>query len=185
MFFYLFFSFVVAQRLIELVIARRNEAQMKAKGAFEAGQNHYKWIVLMHTAFLISLFGEGGLLGNGPVQWWYIPFALFIVTQCLRIWSLVSLGQFWNTKIIILPGAKVVARGPYRFMRHPNYVIVATEIIVIPLIFQAYITAIVFTILNAIVLSFRIRVEEQALQQATNYYETFSKRPRFFPKETK
>ncbi|HET7579406.1 MAG TPA: isoprenylcysteine carboxyl methyltransferase family protein [Bacillales bacterium] len=180
--FWILLAFLVVQRLTELVIARRNERWMKARGGFEAGAAHYKWIVMVHVLFFISLTIEVQGFGAHPAFWWPIPFAVFVAAQLLRFWALFSLGHYWNTRIIVLPGAKVVAKGPYRFMRHPNYVIVATEILTIPLIFQAYATAVVFSVLNAFVLLFvRIPEEERALSRATNYQESTGKRPRFFP----
>lgn len=106
---------------------------------------------------------------------------IVIIAQCIRIWALTSLGRYWNTKIIVLPDAPVVEKGPYRFLRHPNYAVVMTEIAFVPLIFQAYWTAILFTVLNAWMLSVRIRVEEKALYQMTgDYTERFERKKRFW-----
>lgn len=176
--FWILFAFLIAQRLTELVIAKRNERWMKARGAFEVGAEHYKWIVAVHVLFFLSLLIEVEGFGARPAFWWPIPFAFFAMAQFLRFWALGSLGRYWNTKIIVLPEAKVVEKGPYRFLRHPNYTIVATEILAIPLIFQAYVTAIVFTILNALVLLIvRIPAEEKALREVTNYNESTGNRP--------
>ncbi|WP_078551354.1 isoprenylcysteine carboxyl methyltransferase family protein [Bacillus alkalicellulosilyticus] len=172
---------VVIQRLVELLIANRNAKWMKAQGGIEIGASHYKYIVFLHISFFISLLIEGLRTTSEMTSWWWIPFILFVIAQIGRVWSLSSLGKYWNTRIIILPGAKVVAKGPYRFMRHPNYVIVATEIIVLPIMFQAYVTAIVFTILNAIILSIRIREEENGLRSLTDYEKVFENRFRFIP----
>lgn len=180
--FWILLVFLVSQRLTELAIARRNEKWMKARGAFEVGREHYKWIVTVHVLFFLSLVVEVQGLGLRPAFWWPVPFAVFMAAQLLRFWALFSLGHYWNTRIIVLPDAKVVAKGPYRFMRHPNYVIVATEILTIPLIFQAYATAVVFSVLNAFVLlAVRIPEEEKALSEATDYRESTGRRPRFFP----
>lgn len=147
---------------------------MRSQGAFEAGAKHYPVMVAMHVMFFISLVVEV-LLVNRPLSpIWIILLVIFLMAQALRVWCLTSLGKFWNTRIIILPGANVVKKGPYAFMRHPNYVIVTTELLVLPLIFSAYFTAILFTILNIWMLSVRIPVEEKALKQATNYKEQFS-----------
>jgi methyltransferase len=181
MYFYLLFIFLILQRFTELTIAKSNERWMKARGAFETGQSHYKWIVLVHTGFFLSFFIEVVFVDREPAVWWWIPFVVFLAAQVLRVWSLASLGHFWNTRIIILPGADVVAKGPYRLMRHPNYVIVAAEILSIPLIFQAYVTAVLFSILNVIILSIRIPIEEKALADATDYKKTFRNRRRFIP----
>ena len=182
MLFPILLTIVIIQRLAELWIARRNENWIIKQGGFEIGGNHYKYIVGMHTLFFISLIGEVVYFDRNLSTWWWIPFSFFVAAQFLRVWSISSLGYFWNTKIMILPGADVVAKGPYKFMRHPNYVIVATEILVLPLIFQAYATAVIFTILNIAILSVRIRIEEWALSESTNYEEHFKWRSRFIPK---
>lgn len=172
---------LIAQRLVELWIAKRNEKWMKAKGAFEAGKAHYKWIVCLHVLFFASLIVEVSGFGTRPAAWWPIPFILFLFTQAIRIWALVSLGRYWNTKIIVLPGANVVDKGPYRWIRHPNYVIVAAEILLVPLIFQAYVTALLFSVLNALILiGVRIPAEEKALRKATDYEEKTGAKPWFF-----
>ncbi|WJY27839.1 MULTISPECIES: isoprenylcysteine carboxyl methyltransferase family protein [Sporosarcina] len=174
MLFWILFLIVVCQRLAELAVAKSNEKRMKAQGAYEVGARHYPAIVLLHTAFFVSLLLEV-LIRKPPLSpVWGLLLAVFLLTQVLRIWCLASLGKYWNTKIIILPGADVVMRGPYRFIRHPNYVIVATEILVLPLIFGAWITAILFTLLNIWMMSVRIPEEERALKEATNYKEKFS-----------
>ncbi|MCA0985839.1 isoprenylcysteine carboxyl methyltransferase family protein [Guptibacillus algicola] len=171
-----FFLLVVFQRLAELVVARKNEKWMKDNGAFEAGQEHYKFIVFLHVAFLAAVFVEGAIRGFTLSSIWVVMLAIFLVAQIFRVWTMKSLGKFWNTKIIVLPEANVVSSGPYRFIRHPNYVIVAVEIIAFPLIFSSYLTALLFTLLNAfLILKIRIPAEEYALSKATNYRDSFSK----------
>ncbi|WP_225217681.1 isoprenylcysteine carboxyl methyltransferase family protein [Sporosarcina gallistercoris] len=174
MFFWIVISIVILQRLTELVIAKNNEKRMKAQGAYEVGARHYPAIVLLHTAFFVSFLLEVVIRKPSLSPIWGALLTIFLLTQLLRVWCLASLGKYWNTKIIILPGADVVMKGPYKFIRHPNYVIVATEILVLPMIFGAYFTAIVFTLLNAWMMSVRIPQEEQALKDATNYKEKFS-----------
>jgi methyltransferase len=181
MFFTILLFLIIIQRIVELWIAKQNEEWMKEKGAYEVGRSHYKYIVILHVMFFVSLIVEVQTMQSGMVSWWIIPFLFFIMAQALRIWSIFSLGRYWNTRIIILPGIEVVAKGPYRFSRHPNYFIVITEIIVIPLIFQAYVTAVLFTLLNAWILSIRIPMEEKALVEATNYKEVFNQRSRLIP----
>lgn len=168
-------SFVIVQRLVEVFVAKRNEKKMKVLGAFEVGQSHYPFMLALHISFFISLIGEILIFNRqlSPLFIWL--FILFLLTQGLRIWCLTSLGQYWNTKIIILPGANVVKKGPYLFFRHPNYLVVCIEILVLPLMFQAYFTAICFTLLNFAMLSVRIPLEEQALMEVTNYKEKFKK----------
>jgi len=174
MLFLIVISIVILQRLIELVIAKRNEKWMRSQGAFEAGAGHYPFMVAMHMAFFISLLTEVMVYDQLLSRLWIPLLTVFLVAQVMRIWCLASLGKFWNTKIIILPGADVVRKGPYRFIRHPNYLIVTTELLVLPLLFGAYFTAIIFSLLNLWMLSVRIPAEEQALKEATNYKEQFS-----------
>lgn len=169
MLFFIFFTFIVSQRILELVVAKRNEKWMKEKGAREFGQQHYPFIVLLHVSFLLSFFLEVNIFDKVLSPAWPILLPIFFLLQAGRIWALTTLGQFWNTKIIVLPGAEAVRKGPYKLFKHPNYVIVALEIIVIPLLFQAYATAAVFTVLNACMMLIRIPAEEQALQQLAKY----------------
>ena len=153
------------QRLVELVIARSNERTLLAQGAYEVGSKHYPYMILLHSSFFVCLFFEV-YFQHMPVQINWLLFALFFVLQGARVWCLWALGEFWNTKIIVLPGAEFVTRGPYKFMNHPNYAIVCLEIFLLPAMFQAYGTAILFTILNASMLRVRIPVEEKALEEA-------------------
>lgn len=174
MLFTVVFLIVIGQRLLELLIAKRNEKWMLRQGAYEVGAAHYPFMVAMHVAFFVSLLVEVIVFARPVSPFWLILLALFIALQCLRVWCLTSLGKFWNTKIIILPNANVVAKGPYQFIRHPNYVIVTVELLILPLLFSAYATAIVFTSLNIWMLSVRIPLEEKALKEATNYRDQFS-----------
>jgi methyltransferase len=165
--FYFILVFVILQRLVEIQIAKRNEKWMLAKGAYEVGASHYPWMILLHISFFISLLIEVNYKSIFSPN--YVLLLVFFLLQLLRVWCLVSLGKFWNTKIIILPGTNVVVKGPYSYIRHPNYLVVCLEIAMLPLMFQAYVTAITFTILNFIILSIRIPIEERALKEATNY----------------
>ncbi|MFC4618853.1 isoprenylcysteine carboxyl methyltransferase family protein [Camelliibacillus cellulosilyticus] len=182
-FFIVLILFVACQRMVELVIAKRNERRLRAMGAYEIGGEHYKWIVLLHALFLFVLISEVLLFHKKPAPWFWIPFGVFLIAQVARVWAIMSLGLFWNTKIIILPGADVVARGPYRYVRHPNYLIVFLEILTLPLIFQAYFTAILFTLLNAVfIIGVRVPDEEKALFEVTNYRERMAHKHRFIPR---
>jgi methyltransferase len=156
---------VAVQRLFELVLARRNERRSRAKGAVERGRGHYPFMVALHSLWLVSLLVEGLLRGPEVPAWWPVPLALFLVVQPLRYWAILSLGDAWNTKILVVPGAKLVRRGPYRYLPHPNYVVVVTEILTLPLVFGAWTTALVFTLLNAALLRVRIREENKALAE--------------------
>lgn len=176
MFFLVFFTLLVVQRAIELVIAKRNEAWMLKQGGYEVGAQHYPYIVLMHVLFFVSLVVEVRLLNWGLSDMWLILLCVFIGAQVVRIWSILSLGKFWNTKILILPQADVKRKGPYQWIKHPNYMVVALELGVIPLIFGAYVTAVVFTVANALMIGLiRIPTEEQALSEVTNYQEAFKR----------
>ncbi len=155
---YAIMAFVTLQRLSELVIARRNTARLMAAGAREYGAGHYPAMVAMHTAWLIALWFS---VGDRTVSW---PLLLvFAVLQGMRIWVLATLGPRWTTRIIVLPGASLVARGPFRFLRHPNYAVVTAEIAVLPLTFGLVGIAALFTVLNAAMLYVRIGAENRAL----------------------
>ena len=158
-------ALVAVQRLLELVLARRNERRARASGAVERGRGHYPFIVALHSLWLVLTLVEGLLLGPELPALWPAPLALFLLVQPLRYWALLSLGERWNTKILVVPGAKPVRRGPYRYLSHPNYVVVIVEILAFPLIFGAWVTAIVFTVLNAAMLYVRIREENRALTE--------------------
>ncbi|MCM3762063.1 isoprenylcysteine carboxyl methyltransferase family protein [Alkalihalobacillus oceani] len=178
---YVFIIIVIVQRFVEMAIANRNAKWIKKQGGYEVAGEHYKGIIAVHGFFFISLLIEITITKQSWTGASALPFALFLLAQLGRVWALSSLGRYWNTRIMIIPGANVVAKGPYKYVRHPNYVIVVLEIAVLPLIFQAYWTAILFTVLNAAVLSVRIKKEEAALKQATNYNDVFQKRRRFIP----
>jgi methyltransferase len=181
MVFYVFVGFIIVQRLTELIIARRNERWMKAKGAVEFGSGHYPIMVLLHSAFIVTLSFEVLYFHRELSSLWVVLLIGFLFTQAIRVWALRSLGPYWNTKIIVLPGAEVVKKGPYQFIKHPNYVIVTLEIILIPLLFSAYTTAALFTVLNIMILSVRIRAEERALTEWTSYKSELEGNRRFLP----
>ncbi|MDQ0337776.1 methyltransferase [Caldalkalibacillus uzonensis] len=179
--FWIVIVFVIIERVLELGIAAHNAKWMFAQGAYEVGRSHYKYMVLVHMGFFLVLISEVLFWSTGLPSWWPLPLAVFGLAQSLRVWCLLSLGRFWNTRIIVLPGAKVVTRGPYRFIRHPNYVVVLLEFVSLPLLFQAYVTACLFTVLKLILLAVRIPLEEKALQRATDYAQAFRGKSRFLP----
>lgn len=181
MVFLLFIGSIIVQRVFELVVAKRNERWLKARGGVEFGSRHYPIIVLIHSAFLMTMIFEVLYFNHEISRFWVVLLVGFLLTQGMRVWALRSLGPYWNTKIIVLPGARVVKKGPYRFIKHPNYVIVALEIILIPLMFNAYFTAILFTIFNLLILSIRIPTEEKALTALTNYDSALEGNRRFLP----
>lgn len=158
--FLLVMIFLVAQRIAELVVARRNEKWLLANGAVEYGKEHYPLIVILHTAFILSLIAEYML--NGHAFYWRL-LAIYIVLVISKAIVIGTLGHYWNTKIYRIPGSKPVATGIYKYVKHPNYIIVICEISVIPMIFGLYYTAIIFSILNAMMLTVRIRAENKAL----------------------
>jgi methyltransferase len=178
-------GFTVLQRIVELGIAKSNEKWMKQEGAIEFGVVHYRYLVLMHMLFFVSLVSEKVFFNRQLSQVWPLLLFGFILVQLIRIWVLATLGKYWNTKIIVLAGANVITKGPYRFIKHPNYFVVAIELVIIPLLFNAYLTASLFTILNVIMLMIRIPVEEKALKELTEYAGTFQACNRFLPKIVK
>jgi methyltransferase len=180
--FIILYLFILIQRLTELWIAKKNEQWMKGKGAIEFGTKHYQVIVFMHVLFLVSFLAEKIIFNRSLSGLWLALIIVFVGTQFLRIWAISTLGKFWNTKIIVLPNADVIRTGPYRFIKHPNYLVVSIEMLIIPLLFNAYITACIFSLFNAMMLAVRIRAEEQALRTFTEYDGTFQRSNRFLPK---
>lgn len=148
---------VAAQRLAELVVARRNTARLLAEGGIEHGRAHYPAIVALHAAWLAAL----AVLAPGPVDLGWL--AGFAVLQAGRVWVLASLGRYWTTRIVTLPAAPLVRRGPYRWVRHPNYLVVLLEIPVLALALGLPWAALGFGIANAAMLAWRIRIEDRAL----------------------
>lgn len=164
--FIVFIPFLVIQRLFELRLAKRNEELVRKEGAVEYDKRGYKYIVYMHIGFFITLILEKYLLNREFNSLSLLFLLIFIFTQLLRYWAITSLGKYWNTKILVVPGASLVKTGPYKYMKHPNYLAVITEFAVIPLIFSCYITCIIFSILNFLTLIRRIKIEEKALNIA-------------------
>jgi len=156
---------VALQRLLELAYSRRNERRLRARGAVERGAGHYPLMVGLHVLWLVSTLAEGLLRGPEIPAWWPLPLAAFLLVQPLRYWAIVALGTNWNTRVLVVPGVKLVKSGPYRYLPHPNYVVVAVEVLTFPLIFGAWITALVFSVLNATILYVRIRTENRALRE--------------------
>jgi methyltransferase len=153
-------TLVTLQRLGELVWAGRNARRLKARGAIEVAPGHYGLIVLVHAAWLLGLWVLAP--GRPLVAGWAV---LYIALQAARFWVLAALGERWTTRIIVLPDAPLIRTGPYRFMNHPNYLIVAAEIAALPLAFGLVGYALLFSVLNAAVLTIRIRAETRALKE--------------------
>lgn len=173
---------VALGRLIELRIAERHRRRLLARGGIEAGAGHYPWMVALHTVFLISCPLEVWLLGRP-----FIPalaaamLLLLALAVALRWWVIATLGERWTTRILVLRGASPVTGGPYRFLRHPNYLAVVAEIATLPLVHTAWITALAFSVLNSWLLRVRIRAEEAALGGVSDYQAAFAGRPRLRP----
>jgi methyltransferase len=164
---------VSAQRLLELGLSRRNRLRLLARGGKEARPETYRTMVALHTLFLASLAWE-----SYP---WRIPFdartfgclgGLAVVTA-LRYWAIASLGEYWNTRVIVVPGTRVVRRGPYRYLRHPNYLVIVLEFLLLPLLMRAPVTLALFSLANLAVLRQRIRIEEEALRRRTDFGQRF------------
>ncbi|CAN5618018.1 isoprenylcysteine carboxyl methyltransferase family protein [soil metagenome] len=157
-------ALVVSERIAELVVSKRHAAWAFARGGIEHGRGHYPPMVVLHTALLIGCLVEvfGADRAFNPWLGWPM-LAVVLAAQALRWWCIVSLGTLWNTRVIVTPGIPLVQRGPYRWIAHPNYVAVVLEGIALPLVHSAWITAAVFTALNAWLLSVRIRTENAAL----------------------
>ena len=163
---YIVVGFLVLQRLAELIIARRNHRTLAARGAIEVGQRHYPAFVALHAGWLLAMLGtiDPGTSVSVPLL------AVFVLLECGRVWVVATLGRRWTTRVMVLPGAKRIRSGPYRYVNHPNYLIVCGEIAVVPLMFGAWPLAIVASVLNVLVFRTRIRVENKALAEV--YGET-------------
>jgi methyltransferase len=156
---YVIIVLIAIQRLAEVVYADRNTRALLARGAVEIGRKHYPLIVLLHAAWLVAIV----VFLPRPVIISWPLLVLFVAFQLLRVWVLVALGPYWTTRIISLEGAPLVTSGPFRYLRHPNYAVVVGEIAALPLVFGEAWVAIIFSVLNAAVLFWRIWVEEKAL----------------------
>jgi methyltransferase len=156
------------ERLAELVVSTRNAAWSRRRGGIETGQRHYVLMVVLHSGLLVGAVVEVWVRRPQYVPWLGWPMlALVVASQSLRWWCIATLGHQWNTRVIVVPGLDLVRRGPYRWLSHPNYVAVVVEGFALPLVHSAWITAILFTGLNAVLLAVRIRVENSALHEAT------------------
>lgn len=173
---------VIAQRVLELQLAQRNARWMKQQGGYEVGSSHYPLILLVHVLFFAGIFVEMIWLDATPPSWWIVPFVLFLLTQSMRLWCIRSLGRYWNTRIWVVPGHTPQVLGPYKYLRHPNYVVVMLEMLLFPLIFGAYLTAGIVSLINALVLLLvRIPTEERALMDVTQYEKKMGRKRRFLP----
>jgi methyltransferase len=161
-------GFVMVQRVTELWLARRNERWALERGAREVGRGHYPLFFVLHGGWLVGWIVEASLRGGSLSSLWSLWLGLFAAAEVLRYWAVAALGRRWNTRILVLEGVPPIAEGPYRYLSHPNYWAVALELVALPLVFGAWITAGVASCLNGILLlAIRIPAEEEALRQAS------------------
>lgn len=153
-------ALVALQRIVALVYAQRNTNALLARGGIEIGASHYPLFVVLHAAWLMSMVVF--IAPSTPPNWWLL--ASFALLQAARVWIVFSLGPYWTTRVITIPGEPLVRKGPYRLLRHPNYLVVVLEVAVLPLAFGSLPIAVVFTVLNVSLLAWRIHVENRALE---------------------
>jgi methyltransferase len=159
---------VALERLAELVVSNRNAAWSLERGGVEYGRGHYPFMVVLHSGFLVAMLVEAWVVRpDVPAALAWSMLALVLLSQALRWWCIATLGPRWNTRVIVVPGLPRVTGGPYRFFSHPNYVAVVVEGIALPMVHAAWITALAFTVLNAVLLTVRIGVEDTALGTLT------------------
>jgi methyltransferase len=179
----LYFGFLVLlglERLFELLLSLHNARLARAAGAVEAGRGHYPAMVAFHSLFLLSCAVEVVLVPRsfpGALGWAALGVA--VAAQTLRYWAVASLGVRWNTRVLVWPGVPPVTSGPYRFLRHPNYLAVVLEMAFVPLVYGAWVTALVFSVGNVLLLRIRIRSEEEAL--GPSWAAAFAGRRRLLP----
>ena len=161
MVFFLFMSFLIFLRIAELLFSKKNEKWLLQNGAIESGKSHYPFMVMLHTLFIFSLVYEYTTQSNTSYSSFLM--ILYFLTILVKIWVISALGSFWNTKIFHIPHIQPIKKGIYRYIKHPNYVIVIIEIALIPMIFHLYYTALIFSILNALMLYVRIKEENKVL----------------------
>jgi methyltransferase len=157
---------IAVQRAAELRLARRNERRARSRGAIEHGAGHYPAFFVLHAGWLAGWLIEAWLRGPAVASTWPVWLSLVGVAEALRYWAIATLGPRWNTRILVVPGEPLVRRGPYRYLRHPNYLAVVIELAAVPLVFGAWMTAFAASALNAVLLlAIRIPAEERALRQ--------------------
>jgi len=167
-----FLGWISAQRLYELWLSARHTRTLIARGAVEHDRARYPWIVALHVVFPIALAVEVLALGARPPRAWALWLTLLVLADMLRAWTMLTLGEHWTTRVWVVPGTTPVRNGPYRWMRHPNYLAVTLELLAAPLMFGAWRTAVACLGINAVLLAGRIRAEERALRIASNGVRT-------------
>jgi methyltransferase len=175
-------AMLALERGFELWLSRCNARALGERGGVEVGQRQFQWMTVLHSGFFAGCLLEVWLAGASFPSSIALP-ALFaaVLAQGLRYWAIASLGVHWNVRVVVLPGSSVIRAGPYRWIRHPNYLAVGLEGLAVPLIHGALLTAIGFTLLNAWLLAGRVRLEERALEQHCGYGGTFGATPRWLP----
>jgi methyltransferase len=177
-----FVAVVALERCFELWLSRRNAAWARRAGAVEYGAGHLRWMKALHTTFFVAAPAEVWLASRPFIPALAIAcLVLALLAQALRYWAIVTLGRRWNVAVLVLPGVPAVNAGPFRYLKHPNYVAVVIEGLAIPSMHSAFITAGVFTVLNAWLLRVRIRCEESALREHCEYADRLAARSRFWP----
>jgi methyltransferase len=162
--YYVFILAVGLERLVELVVSRRNAQWSIAQGGKEFGRGHYPAMVAMHVLLLVGCVVEVWALHRPFIPWLGWPMLVIVMLSTItRWWCATVLGKHWNPRVIVIPNAPLVRRGPYRWLHHPNYAAVVAEVVALPLVHSAWLTAIAFTTANALVLTVRIRTENEAL----------------------
>lgn len=176
-------ALVGLERIVELILTRRHIRSLEGRGGRVVTDDPYGWMVLLHTAFLIACPLEVVLLERPflPLLGWPM-LGLLLLTMALRYWVIATLGDRWTTRVVVVPGEAPIVGGPYRLLRHPNYVAVVLELIALPLVHGAWWTALGASLLNALVLRARIGVEENALAAVSSYREALGDKPRFLPR---
>jgi methyltransferase len=174
---------VAVLRLAELQVAARNRRRLLARGGIEVGAGHYPWMVAQHTAWLVAAPLEVYVLGRPFLPPLAVPMlALLLAATALRWWVIATLGERWTTRIVVVPGEPPVEGGPYRLLRHPNYLAVVVEIAALPLVHTAWLVALLASVSNAVVLSVRVAAEERALAGACDYRARFAGRGALLPR---
>ncbi len=169
-------------RLVELGISRRNIGRLEVRGAVEVGRSLYPWMVAVHTTFLIACVAEVWLLHRPFLPWLAaICLVLLLGAAALRLWVMATLGERWSTRVLILPQAAPITAGPFRRLRHPNYLAVVVEFVALPMVHTAWLTVGIFSFANAIVLHRRIRTEENALAETGPYLSVMASKPKLIP----
>jgi methyltransferase len=173
---------VALMRLAELAVSRRNIARLLERGGVEVGQSLYPWMVAVHTVFLVACVAEVWLFDRPLIPGLAVfMLCLLAIAAILRWWVISALGDRWSTRVVFVPGDPPVTTGPFRWLRHPNYLAVIIEFFALPLVHTAWLTAIVFSVANAALLVSRVRTEETALAANSDYRDVMHRRPRFYP----